>query len=183
MQLLTPIQVAAELSDFDESLCVRLLSDLPEELNRQRRKGGAFSEAQCAGAAKQVLESMHTITAELFAAYKGQFSTFQPIPSCFEHYGLDFMVDEDLRVWLLEVNPGPDFKQTGRRLERVVATMLDDSVTVALDRDLGIREKGGEISGDSMERAHSRTRGTGFTAIYADEWSSSKAGDSGMTMF
>ena len=38
---------------------------------------------------------------------------FSPLPGCFEHFGLDFLVDEDFHVWFLEANPGPDFKQVG----------------------------------------------------------------------
>lgn len=44
-------------------------------------------------------------------AFRGEFTVFSPLPGCFEHFGLDFMVDEDFHVWLLEANPGPDFKQ------------------------------------------------------------------------
>lgn len=44
-------------------------------------------------------------------AFRGEFAVFSPLPGCFEHFGLDFMVDEDFHVWLLEANPGPDFKQ------------------------------------------------------------------------
>eukprot|EP01034_Spumella_vulgaris_P045608 gene45608-56821_t len=38
--------------------------------------------------------------------------------NCYELYGLDFMVDNNMAVSLLEVNPGPDFKQTGDRLRK-----------------------------------------------------------------
>ncbi|CAN0494183.1 unnamed protein product, partial [Laminaria digitata] len=44
-------------------------------------------------------------------AFRGEFTVFSPLPGCFEHFGLDFMVNEDFHVWLLEANPGPDFKQ------------------------------------------------------------------------
>lgn len=44
-------------------------------------------------------------------AFRGEFTVFSPLDGCFEHFGLDFLVDEDYRVWLLEANPGPDFKQ------------------------------------------------------------------------
>ncbi|CAN0411078.1 unnamed protein product [Pylaiella littoralis] len=58
---------------------------------------------------------MRTLTTELFRAFRGEFAVFSPLPGCFEHFGLDFMVDEDFQVWLLEANPGPDFKQVCAR--------------------------------------------------------------------
>ena len=45
-----------------------------------------------------VLENMHSVTAELFAAYKGEAHSFSPGSNCFEHFGLDFMLDQDLGV-------------------------------------------------------------------------------------
>lgn len=32
----------------------------------------------------------------------------------FGFYGYDFMVDEDLNVWLIEVNSGPDMSNKGQ---------------------------------------------------------------------
>ena len=103
--------------------------------------------------------------------------------------GLDFMVDESLRVWLLEVNPGPDFKQTGRRLESVVATMLDDSVTVALDRHLALQAQASSpetrpheavsSQAEAMAQAKYRAAGTGFKAVYSDVWPLNSPGGSG----
>ena len=79
-------------------------------------------------------------------------------------------LDEDLGVWLLEANPGPDFKQTGVKLQRVVARMLDETVTVALDRDLarpGEYETVGQGSGGSgdLAEAEAIASETGFTAV------------------
>ena len=132
--------------------------------------------------------AMHAVTAQLFAGYRGEVSVFQPLPNCFEHFGLDFMVDERLHVWLLEVNPGPDFKQTGAELQGVVARMLDASVTVALDRDLAASApcpapatNAADPSAaplpllSALDEAKLRTRGTGFHAIYADNWQSGRS--------
>ena len=55
----------------------------------------------------QVLQRMRDIVGELFAAYETEFGVFSPIETCFEHYGLDFLIDSNWQVYLLEVNPGP----------------------------------------------------------------------------
>jgi tubulin--tyrosine ligase len=55
----------------------------------------------------QVLVDMQDIVAELFRAYETEFGVFSPIEDCFEHYGLDFVIDSKWQVYLLEVNPGP----------------------------------------------------------------------------
>lgn len=65
-------------------------------------------------------------------AFRGEFAVFSPLPGCFEHFGLDFMVDEDFHVWLLEANPGPDFKQVclflgGGACMRAAASCSDSS--------------------------------------------------------
>jgi len=124
---LTNTAVAAELSDFDEAQCVKLLvPDLALELDRikhhcvdaggdaggdasaspdgMKSTTGASAEAEARSeAGKQpstgastavagIMAQMHAVTAELFRAYQGEFSSFQPLPNCFEHFGLDFMV-------------------------------------------------------------------------------------------
>jgi len=71
------------------------------------------------------LESIETqifaLTAEIFeAAARSQSIHFQPLQNCFEVFGLDFLVDADGKVWLLECNAFPDFGQTGADLRGVV---------------------------------------------------------------
>ena len=55
---------------------------------------------------------------------------------CFELYGLDFMVGEDGSVSLLEVNPGPDFKQTGGRLKRVIEELWEQTFQICVDEEV-----------------------------------------------
>jgi tubulin--tyrosine ligase len=55
----------------------------------------------------KVLQDMQDIVAELFTAYETEFGVFSPVEDCFEHFGLDFVIDTNWQVYLLEVNPGP----------------------------------------------------------------------------
>lgn len=57
---------------------------------------------------------------------------FQPLANSMEFFGLDFLVDEDLNVHILEVNSYPDFKQTGDDLKYVVEGLVDETVQVAV---------------------------------------------------
>lgn len=82
-------------------------------------------------------EDMRSITAELFRAYSTEFAVFSPIPDCFELYGLDFLVDEHWQVYLLEVNPGPDFKQTGARLSHVIGDVMSSTIDIVFPKDKG----------------------------------------------
>lgn len=91
---------------------------------------GTMNEAR--DAIQTVIDQMGAITGELFRAYQSEFGVFAPIEGCFEHYGLDFLVDDKWRVYLLEVNPGPDFKQTGSNLESVIENLMGSTIDVAL---------------------------------------------------
>ena len=51
---------------------------------------------------------------------------------CFEYYGIDFLVDENFDVSLLEVNPSPDFKQTGERLEWLIGGLIEESIDMGI---------------------------------------------------
>ncbi|KAL7563750.1 hypothetical protein ACA910_020436 [Epithemia clementina (nom. ined.)] len=82
------------------------------------------------GLVSNVIQQMEDITGELFRAFENEFGVFGPIPSCFEHYGLDFLVDKYGKVHLLEVNPGPDFKQTGTQLARIIERLMGSTIDV-----------------------------------------------------
>ena len=43
---------------------------------------------------------------------------------CFEIFGYDFMIDSDLKVWLIEVNTNPCLEESSPILEELLPRML-----------------------------------------------------------
>jgi hypothetical protein len=101
-----------------------------------------------------------TSVSDLFAAYENEYTVFSPLSNCFELYGLDFMLSDDYEVFLLEVNPGPDFKQTGSRLQKVIVSLWEHTCRVILDQDQGLEQQQGKRDGER-----------GLIKVYEKEWS------------
>lgn len=116
--------------NFVEERCVLMLEDMAEALVED---GTCDDADEAVRRCQQVMDDIRTITGELFACYKGD-KDYQPLEGCFEHYGIDYLVDEDFNVKLLEVNPGPDFKQSGERLKGVIRGMLSETVDLTIGR-------------------------------------------------
>ncbi|KAK7681106.1 hypothetical protein QCA50_015721 [Cerrena zonata] len=94
-----------------------------------------ISGPNLAGFDKQdtVYDKIRTITGELFrAATSVDKINFQPLPNAVEIYGVDFLVNDDLEVKLLEVNAYPDFKQTGDDLKDLIFELFDRVVNEAV---------------------------------------------------
>ena len=53
--------------------------------------------------------------------------------STFEIFGLDFMLDEAFKVYLIEVNTNPSFDLCCPLLERLIPEMIDDSFRIVVD--------------------------------------------------
>ncbi len=139
-----------------------------------------------------IRRDIREITGELFAAYENEYSIFCPMGNCFELYGLDFMVDSAFNVSLLEVNPGPDFKQTGQRLHCVIANLweqvfrlvvdtpvLDPSIshcsTTSSDRNCSRHSaQEQEEVGVAPVVGQAAPRCPDLTCVYSKEWSVSK---------
>lgn len=51
----------------------------------------------------------------------------------FEIMGYDFMIDEDLQPWLIEVNTNPCLEETSKLLKMLLARMLDDAFKLTID--------------------------------------------------
>lgn len=104
---------------------------------------------------------------DIFSAYENEYTIFCPMDQCFELYGLDFMMDLDnnFQVSILEVNPGPDFKQTGSRLKTVIEDLIEETCEIVLDQD------------ESKSKKNTKN----FTKVYEKEWSVSNM-STGMKM-
>lgn len=91
------------------------------------------------GEQERVFSMVCEITGEVFeAAAREQMVHFQTLPNAFEVFGVDFLVDEGLNVWLLELNAYPDFKQTGQDLQdEVVGGLFEHVVRVAVSPFFG----------------------------------------------
>ncbi|KAH0839047.1 putative tubulin--tyrosine ligase PBY1 [Fonsecaea pedrosoi] len=76
-----------------------------------------------------VFQQICDITGEVFeAAAREQMIHFQAVPNAFEIFGVDFLIDRECNVWLLELNAYPDFKQTGQDLQDAVVGGLFQAV-------------------------------------------------------
>lgn len=51
----------------------------------------------------------------------------------FEIFGLDFMIDNNFHVWLIEVNTNPCLELSSNLLSRIIPTMLEHSFRLTLD--------------------------------------------------
>ena len=90
-----------------------------------------------------VFTQICAVTGEVFeAAAREQMVHFQVLPNAFEIFGVDFLVDENLGVWLLELNAYPDFKQTGETLQNeIVGGLFEEVVNVAIVPFFGAGQK------------------------------------------
>ncbi|KAL2876927.1 hypothetical protein SGCOL_007755 [Colletotrichum sp. CLE4] len=92
-----------------------------------------------AATADGIFERICNITGEIFEAAAREMTIhFQPLSNAFEVFGLDFLVDEEAKPWLLEVNSFPDFKQTGGDLRGVVAGFWEETLRVAVGGFFGV---------------------------------------------
>lgn len=64
----------------------------------------------------------------------------QSIPNAFEIFGLDFLIDDALNVFILEVNSYPDFKQTGDAFGSLIQGLFDGVVSIAVAPFFGYKE-------------------------------------------
>jgi hypothetical protein len=51
----------------------------------------------------------------------------------FEVFGLDFMIDMNYNVWLIEVNTNPCLELSSKLLARLIPTMVEQTLRLTLD--------------------------------------------------
>lgn len=53
---------------------------------------------------------------------------------CFEVFGLDFFIDSELKVWLIEVNENPCIQCSSPLLGQLIPRMLNDAFKLTIDQ-------------------------------------------------
>ena len=53
---------------------------------------------------------------------------------CFEIFGYDFILDNDFKLWILEINNNPGLSISSPVIEKLVPRMLDDAFRLTLDK-------------------------------------------------
>ena len=53
--------------------------------------------------------------------------------NCFELFGFDFLLDEDFRVWLIEINTNPFLGAPNKDMVVLVPKMIDEMFSLVVD--------------------------------------------------
>lgn len=123
--------------DIESFLTNTCLQESPNETTVRRFWDLPLDKGKLDG----IFDQICSITGEIFeAAARAMPIHFQALPNAFEPFGLDFMVDADGTVFLLEVNAFPDFKQTGGDLHSIVEGFWKGVVRNAVVPFFGIDE-------------------------------------------
>lgn len=138
---------------FNENIHVRSMMELAGML-LEANVVPSMEEAEIR--VNQIWESIFEIIDHSFRALEGRVGLYMPLPSpSFELYGVDFLVDDAFNVSLLEFNPSPDVKQTGKRLDGIIARLLDGVIGLAT----------GDLDGRGFQRVYKKDWPHGRMAI------------------
>ena len=75
---------------------------------------------------------IHDIIIDTFLSVRKQLNPSNR-KDCFELFGFDFLSDEDMRVWLVEVNTNPYLGMPNKYISELIPKMLDDMAKLVVD--------------------------------------------------
>jgi len=76
---------------------------------------------------KEVIPKMKKIACDTIKAVSRKMDPHRRFCS-FEIFGYDFMVDEDLKPWLIEVNTNPCLELSSPYLARLIPAMIENAI-------------------------------------------------------
>ncbi|EGG11756.1 uncharacterized protein MELLADRAFT_102244 [Melampsora larici-populina 98AG31] len=82
---------------------------------------------------KSIENQIDEIVNQTFLAANKEPVNFQTRKNCWEIFGFDFLIDDSMKVWLLEVNACPDFKQTGDNLSNTILGLFEGALEIAVN--------------------------------------------------
>ena len=68
-----------------------------------------------------------------FNSVKNKLIKLRPV-LCFEIFGYDFIIDNDFKPWILEINDNPGLCISSPVIEKLVPRMLDDAFRLTIDK-------------------------------------------------
>jgi hypothetical protein len=81
---------------------------------------------------KQITQRFKDLIIDTFLSGKKQMINSRR-QNVFELFGYDFLIDEDLRTWLIEVNNNPYFGVANDYIKKVLPKMIDDMLEITVD--------------------------------------------------
>ena len=82
----------------------------------------------------EIFSKIRKIVLILSAVILKKFMAFTSTKKNFEIFGLDFMIDHDLKVWFIEVNTNPAITLGNTFIDQLIPRMLDDAFKLTLDK-------------------------------------------------
>ncbi|CAM9400649.1 unnamed protein product [Hapterophycus canaliculatus] len=138
------------------------LQDLQEWLDgdESRHKGSA-----CGWVEHTLRPRMHELVATSVAAAASAGINRRGRPYAFELLGYDFMVDDDLRVWLIEVNSNPCLEFVCPLLQGMIVRVIEDTLSIALDSVFRPPEKHRTAAAAGLEEASEASK-NGYLRVF-----------------
>ena len=81
---------------------------------------------------KDIIPRMKDIIIDTFCSVKSQINPNHR-KNHFELFGYDFLIDEDFRTWLIEVNSNPYIGTPSKFTEQLIPKMIDEMLNITLD--------------------------------------------------
>jgi len=81
---------------------------------------------------RDIKSQMNKMTTDIFRACHGRLDPKRRT-HCMEVFGLDFMIDDNFKPYLIEVNTNPCLELSSPLLARLIPNMLDNSLKIGLD--------------------------------------------------
>ncbi|VDD83567.1 unnamed protein product [Mesocestoides corti] len=79
---------------------------------------------------RQLLPEMHRISTHVFSAVKDKLACRVGF---FEIYGMDFMIDSSLKVWLIEINSNPAMNTNCEALKQVIPPIVNKFIQISIE--------------------------------------------------